>query len=203
MEATPAIANGSHSDNATFSCFSLGGPNNTFSWTNVRSNTVVANNSELTLVDLVASNGGQYQCLVENPAGSGSTSVTLNGNTTLVQLCMCILFIEVPTFIAVSPLVTEHPQDMNVTISEGIIILTCTATGFPSPIITWFHNDTIDTIGSYNTTIVVNYYTTTSTFMMMSPMVNDSGRYFCRASIDGYDDANSDVVTVLVQGDHY
>ena len=114
---------------------------------------------------------------------------------------MGILFIEVLIFIVVSPLVTGHPQDMNVTISEDTIILTCTATGFPSPIITWFHNDTIDTIGSY-VTIAINDYTTTSTFMKMSPMANDSGRYFCRASIDGYDDANSDVVTVLVQGDY-
>lgn len=79
VEATPTIINGSRSDNATFSCFALGGPNNTFSWTHVRSNTVVTNDSELTLVDLMALNGGQYRCLVENPAGSGSTTVTLNG----------------------------------------------------------------------------------------------------------------------------
>lgn len=97
-------------------------------------------------------------------------------------------------------MVTEHPQDMNVTIIEGIIILTCTATGFPSPTITWFHNDTLDVIESYATE-TVNVYTTKSTFTRSSPMTNDSGWYFCRAAIDGYDDVNSDIVTVLVQGD--
>jgi hypothetical protein len=112
-----------------------------------------------------------------------------------------VLFIERPIFIVVSPLVTGHPQDMNVTIFEDTINLTCTATGFPLPIITWFHNDTLDTTGS-STTFVANAYTITSTFMKRSPMVNDSGGYSCRAAIEGYDDANSDVVTVLVQGDH-
>ncbi len=114
---------------------------------------------------------------------------------------MGVLLIERPIFIVVSPLVTGHPQDMNVTILEDTIILNCTATGFPLPIITWFHNDTLDTTGS-STIFVANAYTTRSTFMKMSPMVNDSGGYFCRGTIEGYDDANSDLVTILVQGDH-
>ena len=59
----------------------MGGPVNMFSWTKVRDNTVVVNDSELMLVDLMASDGGQYMCLVENLAGkdNASRSVTLNG----------------------------------------------------------------------------------------------------------------------------
>ena len=114
---------------------------------------------------------------------------------------MIIFFIKVPFYIVVSPLVTGHPQDMNVTIFEDTIILTCTATGFPSPTITWFHNGTLDILGSY-TTVAVNVYTTRSTFMKLSPMTNDSGGYFCRAAVNGYDNANSDVAIVLVQGDY-
>lgn len=79
VEATPTIIYGNQSSNATFSCFAMGGPHNVFSWTHVRSNTVVTNDSDITLVDILASDGGQYQCLVENPAGRGSTIVTLNG----------------------------------------------------------------------------------------------------------------------------
>lgn len=95
-----------------------------------------------------------------------------------------------------------HPQAVNVTIFEDIIILTCTATGFPSPVITWFHNDTLDTTGSFSS-FALNYFTTMSTFVKFSPMSNDSGGYFCRAAVNGYDDASSDTVTVLVQGDHH
>lgn len=58
----------------------MGGPDNVFSWTHVRSNTVITNNSELALVDLMASDGGQYECLVENRAGRDNINVTLNGN---------------------------------------------------------------------------------------------------------------------------
>ena len=112
-----------------------------------------------------------------------------------------VLFIKVPICIVVSPLVTGHPQNMNVTIFKDTIILTCTATGFPSPIITWFHNGTLDILGS-STTVAVNVYTSRSTFMKLSPMTNDSGGYFCRAAVSGYDDTNSDVAIVLVQGDH-
>ena len=35
---------------------------------------------------------------------------------------------------------------------------------------------------------------------MSMPATNDSGMYFCRAAIDGYDDVDSNTVTVLVQG---
>ena len=79
VEASPTIIYGNQSGNATFTCFAMGGPHNLFSWTHVRSNTVITNISELTLVDLLAPNGGQYQCLVENPAGRDNTIVTLNG----------------------------------------------------------------------------------------------------------------------------
>lgn len=95
---------------------------------------------------------------------------------------------------------TEHPRDVNVTIIEGAIVLTCTATGFPSPTITWFHNNTLNVIGSYATESA-NVYTTKSIFTRLSPMTNDSGRYFCSAAIDGYDDVHSDIVMVLVQGE--
>ena len=77
----PTLINGSHGGNATFTCFALGGPQNVFSWKNLRSNSVIANDSELMIFDIMASDGGQYQCSAENPAGEDSINVTLNGNT--------------------------------------------------------------------------------------------------------------------------
>ena len=59
----------------------MGSPQNVFFWMKVRDNRVIANVSELTLVDVMASDGGQYQCLVENPAGRGNSTVTLNGKS--------------------------------------------------------------------------------------------------------------------------
>lgn len=75
-----ASINGSHGGNATFNCFTLGGPQNMFTWTNLRSSSVIINDSQLTLVDLMASDGGYYQCLVKNPAGEDNITTLLNGN---------------------------------------------------------------------------------------------------------------------------
>ena len=67
----------------TYVINALGSSQNVYSWTKVRENEVVVNDSELTLVDLMASDGGQYQCLVENPAGRGNANITLNGEIRL------------------------------------------------------------------------------------------------------------------------
>ena len=94
MEASPTITYGNHSDNATFICFAMGGPDNIFSWTHVRSNTVAVNDSVLVLVDLMASDGGQYECLVENRAGRDNVDVTLNGNLLNNKIIVSILLIK-------------------------------------------------------------------------------------------------------------
>ena len=70
---------GNQNGNATFTCMALGSPNNVFSWIRVSDNTVVANGSELVLLDIMASDGGEYLCLVQNAGGAGSETVTLNG----------------------------------------------------------------------------------------------------------------------------
>ena len=100
----------------------------------------------------------------------------------------------------VSPVTTEHPQDQNVTSFEGTIMLSCTATGFPAPTITWFHNNTMEDNTSY-TSEMINDYTTRSSFIMSMPATIDSGMYFCRAAISVHDqEVDSSRVTVLVQG---
>ena len=102
----------------------------------------------------------------------------------------------------VSPTVIEHPQNQNIIGFEGTVTLNCTATGFPAPMITWFHNDTLENSISY-TAEAINVYTTRSTFEFMMSMAetNNSGTYFCRAAVDGYDDVDSNMATVLVQGE--
>ena len=97
-------------------------------------------------------------------------------------------------------MVTEHPRDQNVTSFEGTIMLSCTATGFPTPTITWFHNNTMEDNATDIMSQRINVYTTRSTLTVLEPATDDSGMYFCRAFIDGYDNSDSDIVTVLIQG---
>ena len=99
-------------------------------------------------------------------------------------------------------MVTDHPQAQNVTSFEGNITLTCLATGFPAPRITWFHNNTMEDSSVY-TSETINVYTTRSTLVKSMAETNDSGVYFCRVAIDGYDDVDSNTLTVLVQGEFY
>ena len=87
--------NGNDSGNATFMCMALGGPENMFSWTKVRDNAVVVNESELMLVDIMASDGGVYQCSVENQAGSENAIVTLNGKLHVVYIAGIITILAV------------------------------------------------------------------------------------------------------------
>ena len=85
IQVDPTTINGNDSGNATFNCMALGGPGNMFSWTKVRDNAVVVNDSELMLVDIMASDGGVYQCSVENLAGSDNDTVILNGKPKLTH----------------------------------------------------------------------------------------------------------------------
>ena len=58
-------------------CSAFGGPNNTFRWE--IDGVMVGNTSVLTIEIVSASVGGDYQCTVENSAGSGSATAAVNG----------------------------------------------------------------------------------------------------------------------------
>ena len=75
--AIPDSLDGLPRDTATFYCRSMGGPGNNFTWMRQRDGLVVGNESQLMITDLNASDGGQYQCIVENSAGNDSTNATL------------------------------------------------------------------------------------------------------------------------------
>ena len=105
---------------------------------------------------------------------------------------------------AVGPEIVLDPVSVNVTSVEDNITLTCSATGFPAPSITWQHNGTtIVAMGRVeNNTISSSYYQVTSTLTVRMAMTNDTGNYSCTAtsSIGTYSPVNSQVVLVLVQG---
>ena len=75
--AMPDTLDGLPGDNVIFTCSSLGGPGNSFTWMRRNDRQVVGSESQLTISDLDAFDGGQYQCIVENSAGNDSADVTL------------------------------------------------------------------------------------------------------------------------------
>ena len=90
---------------------------------------------------------------------------------------------------------------MNVTTLEDII-LTCTASGYPAPSISWTHNGTTvnESITEQNGERMVM-----STLTVTGALINDSGEYECFATspIDSFEIVNSGPVTVLVQGKYF
>ena len=83
--ASPGSFNGLPGGTATFQCFSLGGPGNNFTWTRESDGMVIGNQYTLSIVDLDAFDGSQYQCFVENRAGNDTTSVILYGKLYLTK----------------------------------------------------------------------------------------------------------------------
>ena len=62
-----------------FTCSTLGGPGNNFTWFKTSDGAAVASEPVLQIAVEDAFVGSDYQCLVENDAGNDTTVVTLNG----------------------------------------------------------------------------------------------------------------------------
>lgn len=113
----------------------------------------------------------------------------------------------------VGPRIVEQPLAINVTIEVEDIDLSCTATGFPLPNITWFHNDTaIDINGDRDLIINVTFFDeipgftssdfgrVTSVLTIFNSSTNDTGDYRCEANEGVRIEEQSVEVLVLVQG---
>ena len=70
-------------DNVTFTCQSMAGPNLTYTWlvnsTTVNNSNIVINNNELVVNSVTYLLGGTYTCVVNNMAGEGRDSSDLYG----------------------------------------------------------------------------------------------------------------------------
>ena len=107
-----------------------------------------------------------------------------------------------PNF-TVAPFVDVPLMDGNVATMEDII-LTCTASGYPAPSISWTHNGTTinESISQINITTQNGESVSISTLTVTGALINDSGEYECFATspIGNFQIVNSGPVTVLVQG---
>ena len=105
----------SRGENVSFTCTSMGGPNNVYSW--AKSGEIIANDSILTLTDIDAASGGDYTCTVSNLAGNDLATTTLY----------------------VAPYFVAHPENVETSNSSEVNI-TCEAESFPSPQYMWLKN---------------------------------------------------------------
>lgn len=75
---TPQVENGLHGLNYSSVCSGLGGLNNQFSWTYLRTGVELVTMPTLDLLNVDILQAGQYQCTVSNQAGNDSAIYTLN-----------------------------------------------------------------------------------------------------------------------------
>ena len=116
----------SRGNNVTLVCTAMGGPDNTFQWE--MEGTVIRNESMsmLKLVDIDASDGGDYTCTVSNAAGNDSASTTLY----------------------VAPYIVTPLEELTLSVNGSSINLTCDADGFPEPNVSWDRNTTEDLVAN-------------------------------------------------------
>ncbi len=104
--------------------------------------------------------------------------------------------------------VSEHPQDINVTVNENTFRLSCRANGYPLPSIVWLHNgsvinDTADERISITVDESEPDRTVNSSLIILSSILTDSGNYHCDVIIDSirsFSPVSSKTALVLVQG---
>ena len=103
---------------------------------------------------------------------------------------------------AVAPTILVSPSPLDVTRVEEAISLSCNASGFPVPTVSWSHNGT-DVTANTRLSIETQYgdrsVLSTLGIAAMNVTVNDSGEYVCTAS-SSFGDAVHDSALVLVQG---
>ena len=105
----------SRGSNATFNCSTMGSDEFESSYVWMLNETVIGVGPTLVLMDIDASSGGNYTCVVNNTAGTHSASATL----------YVIPYI-------VTPLDEQIPV-----VNGSNLNISCTATGFPSPSVIW------------------------------------------------------------------
>lgn len=95
-------------------------------------------------------------------------------------------------------MILEAPRDTNVTITEELV-LDCTASGFPVPMISWIHNGTVIDPEESDQVTIIQSRQITSTLRVTSTTLSHSGDYVCSAASPTFNMVTSQPVLVLVQ----
>ena len=74
------ISNVTMNNIVTYTCYADGGPGNSYQWLRLRENITVLMKQKLTLDNTDLLDGGDYQCIIANKAGSNRGGyISLNG----------------------------------------------------------------------------------------------------------------------------
>ena len=170
MARPAAVENG---DNLTLTCDASGGPDNMFYWFK-GDEFLPSTDGILNITDVIATDGGLYECVVNNSAGDISDNITIYGRTCISHnnnytVCnIMFLFLVSPRFITM-------PQDIEEFIVYGIN-LPCSADGFPTPDIMWTFEGMSFTGVTMNST---NSTYAESNIVISNLMLSDGGTYEC------------------------
>jgi len=86
----PASFNTNFGSSQSLTCSAGGGPNNIFEWQ--RQGVIVSNNSILEFQSITGSDGGLYQCIATNAAGSDSQTILITGTYVASYVCVCTYY---------------------------------------------------------------------------------------------------------------
>ena len=122
-----------------------------------------------------------------------------------VYIDVCELSPTPIVLFTVAPRILESPSAHNITFKQNDILLSCNASGFPVPIVSWSHNGTDITA---DTRLRIEARSGDRSVLSILKIVNDivtvndSGEYVCIASsgITGVKDTISTPALILVQG---
>ena len=135
----------SENDDATLTCTPFGGPENSFQWFKdgvpITELVTGENNTNVLVIYNVttSTDGGVYECVVNNSAGSDSANVSLN----------------------ISPQFSQSPQDVLTRVGETVTMV-CVAVAYPQPTYQWVKlNGDLPTnaTGSNSTTLIIHSVT--------------------------------------------
>ena len=153
-------------DSITFQCDAQGGPQNMYQWSLNNDILPFETSKTLQIFSITLLDAGEYTCTVSNEAGMDSVSATLY----------------------IPPRIISHPQDVE-TVALRNITFTCTAEGFPVPVIVWNSPERAEqgsgsggiTDDSLYSRVGVNGSLAVSILEISPASYSDFGPYYCVA----------------------
>ena len=109
------------------------------------------------------------------------------------MVCKRLINLNLITFYIADPVINVAPNNMSI-ISQKIVTLACSATGKPTPTITWSFNG-----GSIDTQSIKYNQSSSGSLTILIESVADEGTYQCTATNRHSSDSASTLITVQGQ----
>ncbi|XP_022800177.1 muscle, skeletal receptor tyrosine-protein kinase-like [Stylophora pistillata] len=176
--------------NVTFNCTATGIPTPAISWmknnnssdvtSNVRANVQgdKNNHSRLIITEVKKEDSGRYQCVATNSAGKRTSSEAFLHTEDLEKVSPPETT-NAPHFLF--PEIAENPMNQSVFIGSNVTF-NCTATGIPTPAISWMKNNNSSEVTSNVRANVQGDKNNHSRLIITEVKKEDSGRYQCVAT---------------------